>query len=813
MAKADKATGKAKAAGSKPGKMDKAANKATGLALSVPTHTAASAPAVRAPTTAGAQAKAAPKSRTTTRQAVVVLAMHRTGSSALSRILNLLGCDLPRTLMGGDASNETGHWESPEVRALNDDLLTSGGSVWQDWHAFNPHWYETARPAEFLPRARQVLEDEYGKTALMVFKDPRICRIFPFWRGVFAAAGILQHVLIPLRHPAEVAASLNRRNAIPEMQGLLLWLRHVLEAEFASRGMSRAVVSYDRLLSQPVETMRALQEPLGLIWPRLSEPVSAEIDSFVSPELRHHKADRNMASSVLFRDWLAQVYDILLRWSELGEDSTDHAALDGLRATLDSLARPLREVIATVSQQATDMAALDKDVRYLRGEAGKRADNIAALTAEKKALTEARDQERAALSAELETSRKTAAEAVATLTRELEATHQARTEAETAQARAEEAARDEAASLRAEVEALTEALATAKAEMADAARQNQTLREAEAAKAAALADALRADIAALNDARAASEAAQQQEAAHIAEELADLIRQNTAQAEQLAEVAALQAEIETRDSALAEAQTARQSLQDSLSETQSALRQRQHEAEETAAALRVTRQELKDAQTGLDQLRKAQAEDSATLTAARRSAEAAETARYDEIAELTQTLIKRETAITAQATRIHAVNAAYADLNSTAEKLKQQLDQSSSTHARLTQDLAAREVAVTSLMAEIGQRGAAIGHLMHLTEQGRLIAERIGTAIDAILVQAERPWLRGRRQMARKIALLEASGLFDAEWYSQAHPDVEHSELAPATHFILFGRAEGRHPLPDLARFLAGLPKAETSEN
>jgi chromosome segregation ATPase len=286
-----------------------------------------------------------------------------------------------------------------------------------------------------------------------------------------------------------------------------------------------------------------------------------------------------------------------------------------------------------------------------------------------------------------------------------------------------------------------------------------------------------------------------------------LIEQNMSQADQLAEaatrqavreqahladLAALQAELEAREVALAEAEDARAQLENSLSETQSALRQRQHEADETAAALKATRQQLQEAETGLAEMRKAQGEARASLEALRRKAENDGAARYDEIAELTRTLIEREAHLAAQATRLHSVNAAYAEVNNTAERLRQ--------------EIAAQEVAVTNLRAEIDRRGAAIGHLMGLAEEGRRLSDRIGQAIDALLRQAERPWLRGRRQLARKAALLRASGLFDAEWYGAAHPDVTAAGQDPATHFILFGRAEGRHPLPDLARFLAGLP-------
>lgn len=293
------------------------------------------------------------------REAVVVLPMHRSGSSALSRVLNLLGCDLPKTLMLGNETNPTGHWESVEIRALNDDILASGGSQWQDWQAFNPNWYKTPKPHEFQARALKVLQDEFGSSSLFVFKDPRVCRIFPFWRDTFAAAGIDPKIILTVRHPQEVAASLERRkdNGIPVLVGLLLWLRHMLEAEADTRGMTRATVSFDRLLQDPIGIAENLQDELGLFWPSLSELQADVIRGYMDPSLRHHNAaaEVELARAPEFREWLEEVYEIFLRWSREGENSADYPALDTVRARLNDLVGPLHQVVGIVTSQASEL--------------------------------------------------------------------------------------------------------------------------------------------------------------------------------------------------------------------------------------------------------------------------------------------------------------------------------------------------------------------------------------------------------------------------------------------------------------------------
>ncbi|SFQ70617.1 hypothetical protein [Donghicola eburneus] len=293
------------------------------------------------------------------REAVVVLPMHRSGSSALSRILSLLGCDLPKTLMLGNETNPTGHWESVEIRALNDDILASGGSQWQDWQAFSDNWYKTPKPAEFRTRALKVLQDEFGSSSLFVFKDPRVCRIFPFWRDTFAAAKIKPKIILTVRHPQEVAASLERRkdNGIPILLGLLLWLRHMLEAEAETRGMKRAVVSFDRLMQDPLGIAESLQDELDLFWPSLSELQADAIRDYINPSLRHHNAaaELKLSRAPEFREWLDEVYEIFVRWSREGEKRVDHPSLDAVRAKLNALAGPLHQMVKIVTSQADEL--------------------------------------------------------------------------------------------------------------------------------------------------------------------------------------------------------------------------------------------------------------------------------------------------------------------------------------------------------------------------------------------------------------------------------------------------------------------------
>jgi len=518
----------------------------------------------------GSKAEAAEAAKSQTeRVAVVVLSMHRTGSSALSRVLSLLGCDLPKTLLGENGSNQAGHWESTEVRDLNDDLLASAGSDWQDWQVFNPNWYETVRPLEFRLRAAGVLSQEFGESRLFVFKDPRVCRIFPFWRDAFADEGIEPKVILTLRHPHEVAASLEQRDRMSRQQGLLLWLRHVLEAEAASRGLTRATVQYDAMLVKPMSVVTELQDRLGLYWPRLSDQTADEIRGFMTPSLRHHvvAAQQGGADPLGFETWLDQVYDVFLRWSQYGENPDDYETLDQVRSKLDDLSEPLREVVEILSAQSRELAQKIAEVAALTGERQTLGNDLNSLKEQKEALRADLEQARSCLgAAEQETARLTAElgqrdEEIANAKADA---HNLRSALEQRSHEAEETAKELQAEREQRRQQAEEAAKELQAEREQ--RRQQALKAEQDRNEHERALTHLRDTVAERDTKMATQAGElAQMARMILEKEEALKRRNAAAHEADQEAAALRDELENRSRVLAEAEAHRQALLDSTS--------------------------------------------------------------------------------------------------------------------------------------------------------------------------------------------------------------------------------------------------------
>ncbi len=216
---------------------------------------------------------------------VCVTGMHRSGTSLIARLLNLLGVDLGNSddLLGPAPDNPKGFWEHQEIKALNDRLLAKLGGSWEDPPTFNDGW-------EDLPDLRPVRRDasdfvEQFRSAIsstiVGWKDPRLSLTLPFWRTVTK----LDRTVLCLRDPAEVAASLGSRNGIPAEQAADLWVRYTLAAW--CNDPERIAVSYRDALQDPRAVTDRLVGALGLSRP--DETTIRAIEDFVEPDLRHHE--------------------------------------------------------------------------------------------------------------------------------------------------------------------------------------------------------------------------------------------------------------------------------------------------------------------------------------------------------------------------------------------------------------------------------------------------------------------------------------------------------------------------------------------
>lgn len=246
---------------------------------------------------------------------IIVLGMHRAGTSAVTGLINLMGAYLTpaEQLLPATPDNPKGYWERIDVLQLHEFVLEQLDADWDrvsaiDLERISPKLRET-----FMQRARGILQD-LDSHRPWVMKDPRLCLLLPLWRPLLDAP-VCVHVA---RHPLAVARSLAKRDGFPLHFGIALWEHYNAHALHVSSGLPRFSVCYEQFMAQPVETVRALCQRLQYRGVQaLHIPAEREIHAFLEGDLQHHR----IHDAENDPQWLTQQQ--ILLWQALRESRFD----------------------------------------------------------------------------------------------------------------------------------------------------------------------------------------------------------------------------------------------------------------------------------------------------------------------------------------------------------------------------------------------------------------------------------------------------------------------------------------------------------
>lgn len=299
-----------------------------------------------------------------TQTAAIVLGMHRSGTSALTRMLSFLGADLPEQPLGAERGNEAGHWEPERLVELHDEMIHEAGSRWDDWRRFDPSSLGEERLAYYRGEIERLIAADYPDAPLFVLKDPRVCRFVPLFEEILAGMNIEPRYILTYRNPISVIDSLHTRDDMAYSYASMVWLRHVLDAEEYTRGKRRAFTAYEEYMDDWRPAAEKLSADLGLRWPSNIDIVGGEIDSFLSPDHRHHlAAPEDVETDDRVSPAMRDAYGALLSLSANVEDpealevfsrvrrefESGPSLLSGIDATFEEMAR--RQVRESLSRE------------------------------------------------------------------------------------------------------------------------------------------------------------------------------------------------------------------------------------------------------------------------------------------------------------------------------------------------------------------------------------------------------------------------------------------------------------------------------
>lgn len=309
---------------------------------------------------------------------VIVLGMHRSGTSALTRAISLLGFDLGNELLPPQADNPKGFFENHEVYAFNQVALQRFGVRWDNLVFSGPGDARYWAGSDLVDDAWKIYQDNFARSQRWVLKDPRMCVLMPLWRQALTRDKELSlKYVLALRNPAETVSSLMRRGeAVPKLYrytkdrtaGYLFWLLYTHAAMTNLDPAATIVTDFDRLMAAPGKEVRRIAGFLG-VDPADHEPALTVFErEFLDGGLRKTEPRSTLEADCADLPWVIDLYD-------------------RLTACMDDPARwPEAEAAG---------AAVSLVRRYLetvhRREYGPLARHVAALTGKLKALMVVRD--------------------------------------------------------------------------------------------------------------------------------------------------------------------------------------------------------------------------------------------------------------------------------------------------------------------------------------------------------------------------------------------------------------------------------------
>ena len=299
--------------------------------------------------------------------------MHRTGTSLITRDLQVLGVDLGEKLLPAMADvNAKGFWEDADVNALNIAMLHAISSEWDYLAPVSEAQFQQLELDGYFLQAVELLRNKLARSAVFGLKDPRIAKLLPFWARVFAHCEFDVSYLLTLRHPLSVAKSLRKRDGFSHEKSYLLWFVHVVFAARFAVHQKVSLVDYDVFMAHPERELTRLAGEFVL--PVDGQEMAVFLREFVDHGLRHtHYALDDLLLDPACPAVVREVYAHLLALAAPGGSGDLRQVEDSIASWSDKLgfgAVPFA-VIDALSEERRNatqqLAAQDQALQSSRG--------------------------------------------------------------------------------------------------------------------------------------------------------------------------------------------------------------------------------------------------------------------------------------------------------------------------------------------------------------------------------------------------------------------------------------------------------------
>lgn len=225
-------------------------------------------------------------------KAICIIGMHRSGTSTISRAVNLLGAYLgeEKDLMKPAVDNPEGFWERQDIADLDDRILAF---YKKDWDCLVPQpegWHRSEGLAQLREEVKALISMHFSGKPLWAWKDPRTTIVFEIWKDAVAEMGADLTCLFVVRNPLDVARSHQKRDGFSLEKGFGIWFNYNLAALRSTDDVKRSFISYDRFLADWQNELKRCADELSVAWPADYTELKARMNEFIKPGLRHSQS-------------------------------------------------------------------------------------------------------------------------------------------------------------------------------------------------------------------------------------------------------------------------------------------------------------------------------------------------------------------------------------------------------------------------------------------------------------------------------------------------------------------------------------------
>jgi len=248
-------------------------------------------------------------------KAICIIGMHRSGTSAVSRSINLIGAYLGEdtNFVTPLSDNPKGYWERSDIVNFHGRLLDHMKHSWNTAVPLSDKWQESEKIRPFRSELVGFIKDKFADHELWACKDPRLSLVLPLWKDALDELGIHFSIVFVIRNPLDVAKSLKKRDGFSYDKSFGIWFNYNITAWQNLCEHAYAVIHYDRLIQDWESELKRCCDTLRIDWPKNDLPLRKEMNLFIREDMRHSISTINDMKTAEVPIPVIELYELLVK--------------------------------------------------------------------------------------------------------------------------------------------------------------------------------------------------------------------------------------------------------------------------------------------------------------------------------------------------------------------------------------------------------------------------------------------------------------------------------------------------------------------